>query len=252
MSTRTCPAALELMRRAVDERSKGERASFDLLQVREGHKGDFVPWIWHIPCEEELPRVQRAAGFEFSPVQDCGRAVWESFASPLEVAMLRAFAQKSFEGHSDIPHRGAEVSLVLPLHQTCHSTKRTGIPAEVMDFAWSLLRRVEGAILEALMPSTPLELRGALLRRVQLPALTGHQQMMPSHDSFAAHADRATVAAYHYSAVLYLDEAGKDFEDGELLFMDRHLYEKIIGKSFRFGSNHWYAGMLLRTAQYII
>eukprot|EP00913_Durusdinium_trenchii_P030102 g28207.t1 len=42
VGTRTCPAALELMRRAVDERSKGERASFDLLQVREGHKGDFA------------------------------------------------------------------------------------------------------------------------------------------------------------------------------------------------------------------
>ncbi|CAL1162679.1 unnamed protein product [Cladocopium goreaui] len=96
-----------------------------------------------------------------------------------------------------------------------------------LDFAFSLAERIQSALREALA-TPPLHLRGALLRRVQLPAVSGPQQLMPSHDSFAAHADRATVAAYHYSAVLYLSERGDDFQDGELVFMDSDGHDRCL------------------------
>eukprot|EP00435_Cladocopium_sp_Y103_P055538 s467_g18.t1 len=103
----------------------------------------------------------------------------------------------------------------------------------------SRVERIQSAVTEAL--ATPaLHLRGALLRRVQLPAVSGARQLMPSHDSFAAHADRATVAAYHYSAVLYFSERGDDFQDGELVFMDSdghdHYLEPKMGRLVAFSS----------------
>lgn len=216
--SRTSPAALELQRSVVRERSGG-RISVELEGIH-----DFK--VWDLPCEEALLKLQRASGFDQSSPKllRCGRAVWDRFASALEVAMLRSYAVKAFEG---LHHRGAEVSLVLPFHRTCGSMGDSLPKDGSLDFAFSLAERIQSALSVALAPP-PLHLHGALLRRVQLPAVSGPQQLMPSHDSFAAHADRATVAAYHYSAVLYLSERGDDFQDGELVFMDSDGHDRCL------------------------
>lgn len=211
--SRTSPAALELQRSVVRERSGG-RISVELEVIHD--IGRRSPKVWDLPCEEELLKLQRASGFDQSSPKllRCGRAV----------AMLRSYAVKAFEG---LHHRGAEVSLVLPFHRTCGSMGDSLPKDGSLDFAFSLAERIQSALSEALA-TPPLHLRGALLRRVQLPAVSGPQQLMPSHDSFAAHADRATVAAYHYSAVLYLSERGDDFQDGELVFMDSDGHDRCL------------------------
>ncbi|CAJ1379467.1 unnamed protein product [Effrenium voratum] len=203
---RTSREGLQLQRKMVEERSRGQRRKH-LLEVP-SEPGDGSSFVWNLACEEELLRLQQAAGFAGRALR-CGRMVWEHFASPSEVSELRAFAEESFQ---ELHHRGAEVSLVLP------SQCDPGTSAGPMGIETSaLLDRVRAAV--SGVAKADLHLRAALLRRVQLPAITGPRQLMPEHDSFAAHADRATVAAYHYSAVLYLSGAD-EFQDGELAFMD--------------------------------
>eukprot|EP00435_Cladocopium_sp_Y103_P057490 s467_g19.t2 len=125
MSSRTSPAALELQRSVVRERSGG-RISVDLLEGIHDFK--------------ELPKLQRASGFDQSSPKllRCGRAVWDRFASVSEVAMLRSYALKAFEG---LHHRGAEVSLVLPFHKTCGSMGDSLPKDESLDLAFSFQSR---------------------------------------------------------------------------------------------------------------
>ncbi|CAL1162682.1 unnamed protein product [Cladocopium goreaui] len=134
--SRTSPAALELQRSVVRERSGG-RISVELEVIHD--IGRRSPKVWDLPCEEELLKLQRASGFDQSSPKllRCGRAVWDRFASALEVAMLRSYAVKAFEG---LHHRGAEVSLVLPFHRTCgsalhFSTLQHQIRARLMFFS---------------------------------------------------------------------------------------------------------------------
>ncbi|CAE7283223.1 ogfod3 [Symbiodinium natans] len=82
-----------------------------------------------------------------------------------------------------------------------------------------LMRRVRRTLAETL--GTQLFFSGALLNRLQVPQIQGEMQLHPNKsDEFAPHVDKANVASYDWSALLYLSEHGTDFQGGELIFHD--------------------------------
>ena len=85
-----------------------------------------------------------------------------------------------------------------------------------------LLWRVERAVRAHLGETRPLFLSGALLTRLQPPP--PRAAAAAAGDSYAysvAHVDRANVASYDYSAVLYLNGKGSDgdLDGGDFCFV---------------------------------
>eukprot|EP00434_Breviolum_minutum_P006326 symbB.v1.2.005585.t1/scaffold326.1/size228935/7 len=73
---------------------------------------------------------------------------------------------------------------------------------------------------------------GALLVRLQIPPIEGKMQQNSSRgDEFSAHVDKANVASYDWSALLYLSTVGEDFEGGELLFLDDDIDSQLAPKA---------------------
>mmetsp|Transcript_35257 Transcript_35257/g.67986 ORF Transcript_35257/g.67986 Transcript_35257/m.67986 type:complete len:167 (-) Transcript_35257:55-555(-) len=61
---------------------------------------------------------------------------------------------------------------------------------------------------------------GSLLKRMDHPFIDDGMQIDPHHDSANPHVDKANIASYDWSALLYLNSVDKDFAGGELAFHD--------------------------------
>ena len=89
-----------------------------------------------------------------------------------------------------------------------------------------LLWRILSAVREHFAEERPLYVSGALLTRLQPPPKTqrGFTSGGDRYDYDVAHVDRANVASYDYSAVLYLNGKGSPaaggFEGGDFCFVD--------------------------------
>ncbi|CAE7399544.1 PRX, partial [Symbiodinium microadriaticum] len=98
--------------------------------------------------------------------------VWDDFLSKEEVALLRAHAASATEG---LPHRGAEVSTVLPGSRCVDLSPGAMQARAAIRLAFDVQDRVARALREVF--GGKMELQGALLRQVRLPASTGPEQM---------------------------------------------------------------------------
>ncbi|CAJ1348052.1 unnamed protein product [Effrenium voratum] len=73
------------------------------------------------------------------------------------------------------------------------------------------MQRARHAVSEAL-GGPKLFFSGAMLTRFQIPQVEGDMQRNSSGDEFAPHVDKANVASYDWSALLYFSTAGEDFQ----------------------------------------
>ena len=106
-----------------------------------------------------------------------------------------------------------------------------------------LLWRIVGALRDAFGEERPLYVAGALFSRLQPPprgaaalaaASSGH-----SYNYDVPHVDKANVASYDYSAVLYLNSKGEGFKGGDFHFIDEHgeeVVEPRVGRCVLFPS----------------
>lgn len=62
---------------------------------------------------------------------------------------------------------------------------------------------------------------GALLTLLKADAPDDEWELSRDHVYWNAHADKANIPAYDFSALLYLSTWGNDFEGGELVFLGR-------------------------------
>ena len=103
----------------------------------------------------------------------------------------------------------------------------------------SLLWKIALAVKECLGETRKLYLSGALLTRLQPPPRRqggGSSSGGDGGDSYqysVAHVDRANVASYDYSAVLYLNSKGVGFKGGDFSFVDESSDEVIEPRSGR-------------------
>ena len=86
------------------------------------------------------------------------------------------------------------------------------------------LARIRDAVRTHFDEDRPLFLSGALLTRLQPPPQRSAAQRQSggggTYEYSIAHVDRANVASYDYSAVLYLNSKGGGFEGGDFRFVD--------------------------------
>ena len=100
-----------------------------------------------------------------------------------------------------------------------------------------LLARIRDAVRVHFEEGRPLFLSGALLTRLQPPpSRTAAEQSKAAGGSYVysvAHVDRANVASYDYSAVLYLNSKGVGFTGGDFRFVDAKGDEVVEPRSGR-------------------
>jgi len=82
-----------------------------------------------------------------------------------------------------------------------------------------LLERARGAVARRLNISN-LYYSGSLLKRMDHPPLMDSMQLEPEHISSNPHVDKANIASYDWSCLLYLNSVDRDFGGGELVFND--------------------------------
>ena len=61
---------------------------------------------------------------------------------------------------------------------------------------------------------------GALLTRLKGEPPEDEWDMEPGHVYWNPHIDKANIPTYDYSALLYLNNKGRDFEGGDFAFLD--------------------------------
>ena len=95
---------------------------------------------------------------------------------------------------------------------------RDWVGASTAGLVADLCRRVRTTIVAQWEETRPLYLAGALLTRLQPPdAPTGGHD---GYDYSVAHIDKANVASYDYSSVLYLNSKMHSFQGGDFCFID--------------------------------
>jgi len=72
---------------------------------------------------------------------------------------------------------------------------------------------------------------GSLLSRVVHPAPVDGRDTAPGHNYSHIHVDQFNLHQYHYSALLYLSEMGKDFDGGAFEFIDPELFGLVQSDS---------------------
>lgn len=167
-----------------------------------------------VPCASPLyehvysPIEGCSASNAMTKAPPCGRWEKENVATKDEVAAMQTNMLKAFQ---HLFHSGPMTSLAVD---------SSAWPLISKTLTQDLLERSRQAVSDAL-GGIDLFFSGALLVRLQIPPIDGEMQRNSSRgDEFSAHVDKANVASYDWSAILYLSTVGKDFEGGELLFLD--------------------------------
>uniref|UniRef100_A0A7S2HJ38 Fe2OG dioxygenase domain-containing protein n=1 Tax=Haptolina brevifila TaxID=156173 RepID=A0A7S2HJ38_9EUKA len=162
------------------------------------------------------------------------RAVLEGIASVAECQHVIGATLLGTDGLVDAesPNYNGELTLVCSPPSMLRPVLGEGVSRMIGLLLGRILREVQRVFEEA----RPLFLAGALLSRLQPPPPQGDRKEIRrrsegdrtdiarrSSDSYAysvAHVDRANVASYDYSAVLYLNRKGDGFWGGDFCFVD--------------------------------
>lgn len=196
-------------RRGVRKRVRPGKALEEMVVADGGSR------VWEIPCGEPLYRhhvYDAVPGCSPDPahVPSCGRLVVDHFASAAESSEMVMAMDRSFEG---LFHQGEE-TLLVP-----EADSRSRMGAAAFDLTVNLLERVRLSVSQ-LLNVTDLFYSGSLLKRMDFPPIDDAMQLDPSHNSSNPHVDKANIASYDWSALLYFTSVGQEFEGGELVFND--------------------------------
>mmetsp|Transcript_40648 Transcript_40648/g.128791 ORF Transcript_40648/g.128791 Transcript_40648/m.128791 type:complete len:414 (-) Transcript_40648:105-1346(-) len=202
-------------KRAVRERVR-EGKTVEVLDV-DVKPQDRSLTSWRLGCAESLYRehvYDSIPGCSPGPPSGppCGRFVIDGVAAESEQKAMVAAIDEAFV---ELFHQGAETLLVPD------AAVRARMGEEGYRLTEALLERVRSAVAAAANVSTDaLFYSGSLLKRMDWPPLKDEWQLDERHDSFNAHVDKANIASYDWSALLYLNSVGEEFGGGELLFHD--------------------------------
>eukprot|EP00404_Azadinium_spinosum_P039554 CAMPEP_0180661108 /NCGR_PEP_ID=MMETSP1037_2-20121125/58642_1 /TAXON_ID=632150 /ORGANISM="Azadinium spinosum, Strain 3D9" /LENGTH=186 /DNA_ID=CAMNT_0022688601 /DNA_START=10 /DNA_END=567 /DNA_ORIENTATION=+ len=136
---------------------------------------------------------------------------------------------RAFQG---LYHQGAETLLVPEVD----SRERLG--PDGFRLTVELLERARARIAHALNVSD-LFYSGSLLKRMDHPPINDEMQIDVGHDSSNPHVDKANIASYDWSCLLYFNSVGGDFGGGELVFTDEgtdRLVRPLGGRLVAFSS----------------
>lgn len=219
------------MRQMVRKRVRPDKA-LEVLEPPEGHKG----WMeWKVTCDRPLfgrhiYGIQPGCSPGPTPGLHCRRLVLEDFCSKAEqVAMVEAM-RKGFEG---LYHQGSSTLLV----PEPFSKPRLG--EEAWTLTVDLLERARLALQQHLGLKS-LHYSGSLLKKMDFPPLQGKFQKNPNETgSFGPHVDKANIASYDWSALVYFNSVDEDYEGGELMFHDDdadRLVRTVAGRLVAFSS----------------
>eukprot|EP00927_Polykrikos_kofoidii_P073037 TRINITY_DN69109_c0_g1_i1.p1 TRINITY_DN69109_c0_g1~~TRINITY_DN69109_c0_g1_i1.p1 ORF type:complete len:460 (-),score=78.78 TRINITY_DN69109_c0_g1_i1:99-1478(-) len=214
---------MKRQRRAVRERVRDAKP-VEVLGLALGERSAF----WEVSCGELLYRkhvydaIPRCTP---SPPSGppCRRLIIDDVASTDEQAKMMQMMDRSFEG---LFHQGAETMLVPD------ESSRERMGNEGFDLTLRLLERVRMEVARSLNISA-IFYSGSLLKRMDFPPLHDAFQIDPKHDSWNPHIDKANIASYDYSALLYLNSVGRDYGGGELAFHDEDMDRVVEPKGGR-------------------
>ncbi|KAJ1450118.1 hypothetical protein M885DRAFT_590121 [Pelagophyceae sp. CCMP2097] len=147
----------------------------------------------------------------------CGRLVSEGFATRAEAALLVGALQS---GMQNLFHQGGRTSLAAD----ANAAPRLGQDAAriLRDLKRRILRHLESEFdVDELLDA------GALLTRLSAAAPADEWEVDASHVYWGPHVDQANILAYDYSAILYLNDHGADFQGGEFDFLDADADKRI-------------------------
>ncbi len=175
---------------------------------------------WNIPCETFFYSLGYGLQVGCTP-SICSRFVVDNFIPPEDAAILLNITESAMQ---NLFHQNGATSLA-PMS----STDRLGLKGALM--IRLLILRVRLKIMADFGLDTLYE-SGALLSRIEGVARQDPWNIDPTHDHANVHVDKANIATYDYSAVLYLNEGGKDFIGGEFAFVDRDA-DRLIGSTLK-------------------
>mmetsp|Transcript_70359 Transcript_70359/g.128906 ORF Transcript_70359/g.128906 Transcript_70359/m.128906 type:complete len:429 (+) Transcript_70359:93-1379(+) len=224
-------AVQKRQRRAVQKRVRPEK-QLELLAEPKGASGS--DHSWEVSCGEPLyvrhlydnipgctPGLHNAL--------PCRRLVVDDFASKEEQGRMVAAMDKSFKG---LFHQGTETMLV----PETDSRDRMGEDGFLLTS--ELLERSRLKVMQALNLSE-VYYSGSLLKRMDYPPLQDEWQIDLEHKHTNPHVDKANIASYDYSALLYFTSTGTEFGGGELVFHDEdadRLIQPLAGRLIFFTS----------------
>lgn len=200
----------------------------------EAREGVFVWEPARCSCEGQ---TLYANLYSFRPKFPRRRAVADALASASEcrhVIGAAILAMAGLGGGSARPALVKNGETAVAVHDfgaVCDwvGASTAGIIAEICD-------RVRETIVREWDESRPLYLAGALLTRLQPPDAAGEHN---DYDYSVAHVDKANVASYDYSSVLYLNSKMHSFQGGDFCFIDEGgdtVLEPRLGRCVIFSS----------------
>ena len=173
------------------------------------------PLEWTVACDLDFYSKAYGAirGCTPSAPSFCRRIVRDSFAALSYCTQLREATERAMV---NLFHRGGSTSLA-PVHGK--SAERLGVKGS------SIFNLLLNKVRLQIMQDFGLDVlynSGALLTRLvgEEEVAADEWEMERGHVYWNAHVDKANIATYDYSALLYLNEFGTDFEGGEFEFVD--------------------------------
>ena len=146
----------------------------------------------------------------------CGRASSRHVASPFEVALISNNAEEAAPG------------LFHQRGKTARALDDVGLPS-VVQLSKRALTITEAAF------NASLTLAGGLLTRIAAEP-DGDLQAPSQKPYWEAHVDKDNQQAYDYSALVYFEDGGVDFEGGSLIFEDGEAVLPRRGRLVAFSS----------------
>ncbi|KAJ8609838.1 hypothetical protein CTAYLR_008125 [Chrysophaeum taylorii] len=143
----------------------------------------------------------------------CGRVVERNFASPDDAARLRGAADAAMDG---LYHQGGSTSMAL---DAATGLRLDDAVPGTFDLATTILERARDFV-SSHFGAPRIYAAGGLITRLEAPPRQGPFQLNASHVYWKPHVDKANIAAYDYSALVYLSTHARDFQGGALEFFD--------------------------------
>ena len=214
MAAQAEQAALNKARAGGTRKSRLIASSFPAL--RSGHV------VWEGPSAGSSSFEYRLHAGALQPGAPRRRAVVDDLASASECRHAIGASMFGMDGLSDpesVDYNGELTLVASPPEQLRPFLGEGGVRLVRL-----FLARIRDAVRTHFDEDRPLFLSGALLTRLQPPPQRSAAQRQSggggTYEYSIAHVDRANVASYDYSAVLYLNSKGGGFEGGDFRFVD--------------------------------
>ena len=177
-------------------------------------------------CVQVPPRLSQYDG----PPLECARAVYDGFITHSQVDVLsEAAADVLRQNRDESSSKGAYVTLALhTFHDDASLREMLGDAAtEVLQDA---TLRIQDMFENSFSPGFRPALSGALITELRADEVDLDAPNV--HDQYSAfHVDRANLASYDYSALLYLDTQGEGFDGSDLEFVDLTQDEDVMSRT---------------------